>query len=742
MDQHKHHFHVSGLSCINCAQRTEQALGELPGVGFASVNLATGATFVAADRPIAFAELQAKVAEAGYAADRRFDPQLEERRYRAARFDVLLAWAVTLPLSLGMLLGMLGSPGHHQAAAGTWHASFPWLELLAGLVLLAGAGRGTLRGAWIAVTHRHANMDTLVSLGALASLSTALLHVLGRGPASLDLLPWSIPSYGTIAAMILALHLTGRYLESRLRDRAAKEVRALLALQAREARLVLPDRGELLVPLEALTPGQLVRVGVGERLPVDGEVVEGRSAVDESLLTGESVPVTRGTGDPVTGGALNLTGPLLVRVGRVGEESFLGEMIRLIQEVQGGKVPIQALADRVTAVFVPTIVLLALGSSLAWLFFHDTLAPLLAFATNWLPWAPPADDPLSVALFAGVATLLIACPCALGLATPLALARGTGLLARRGLIVRNAEAIQTASEVSVLVLDKTGTLTQGAPRVVTAEIDDADLRAALLLEARSSHPLARAVVAHAQERLPAGTPPLPAPEEVREVAGQGIQGRIGGVHYEVGRPDEGPGTGLRALPGQTRVVVRRAGQEVGTFILEDPLRAEAPAALTALSALGLHPVMATGDQEEAAWGVAARLGIAEVHAGVRPATKLSLVRSYQALGRRVLMVGDGINDAAALKGADIGVALGSGLDLAIDSADVVIVRGGVARLVDLLQISRRTFTAIRQNLFFAFLYNGVAIPLAMLGLLHPAVAEGAMVLSSITVILNGLRIRA
>jgi len=508
-----------------------------------------------------------------------------------------------------------------------------------------------------------------------------------------------------------------------------------LKLQAREA-LVLDEEGrEIPVPIEAVKAGALVSCRPGDRIPVDGEIASGRSAVDESMITGESIPVQRDVGDTVTGGSLNLTGPLKIRVTRVGPDTFLAKMIELIQEAQGSKIPIQAFADRVTNAFVPAVATLAVAAGLFWALGAGRFGPFLDRAAHVLPWITSVRDPLSLGVFAFITVIVIACPCALGLATPMALVAGTGQASRRGLVIRNAEAIQTASGIGIVVMDKTGTITEGQPKVVESSLDQATLEAAASLERHSNHPLAKAISAFCpgSEIEPDG---------MEETAGEGVRGFFGKTEIFVGRPSDPERYAGLLEQGRTVVEVRKDGVAAGYLAIADPLRDDAVEAVARLKEMGIRPVMATGDNELTARAVAKAAGIEEVHAGIRPEEKLSLVRDFQALGGKVLMVGDGMNDAAALKGADVGVAVGSGMDLAIDNADIVIVKGGVSRIADAVSISRQTLSVIRQNLFWAFAYNFLAIPLAMAALLHPVIAESAMAFSSISVILNSMRIRA
>jgi len=711
--QFKTSLTVTGMTCATCSRMVERSLKKVDGVVFAAVNLATETAFVVSERDIPREILETAVKNAGYSVSDERPEDLEKTRYRRIKKNVAVSWLVTAPLMALMVLHMLGRhvPFYHP------------LEFLGGALVIFWAGRDSLKGAWIALTHFHANMDVLVVAGSTAAWATSALAYYG--------LP--VASFGAVGAMIMALHLTGRYIESHLRDKASKEIRSLLSIQAREARVLEADGREIMIPIEAVKEEMVLLVKPGERIPADGAVTEGATSVDESMITGESLPVAKGSGDDVTGGSLNLTGPFRMRTTRVGEDSFLAKMVSLIQEAQGAKVPIQAFADRVTNYFVPGVAVLSLVSAFFWYRGAERFGSFLDGAGQWIPWVTSVRDPVSLAVFAFITTIVIACPCALGLATPMALITGTGAASRKGLIIRNAEAIQTARDVSVVVLDKTGTITEGNPSVAETDLSADDLAAAASVEAFSNHPLAKAIASASDERRPVGG--------VEEITGEGVRGTVDGVEYFVGKPGDPARYDEHLSMGRTVVEVRRAGVLAGFLAVEDPLREDAVEGVKRLSAMGITCVMATGDNEKTARAVAARVGIGEVHAGVRPDGKLDLVRQLQARGGKVLMTGDGMNDAAALKGADIGVAVGSGTDLAIDSADIVIVKGGISRLADAVAISRKTFTVIRQNLFWAFAYNVVAIPLAMAALLHPVIAEGAMAFSSISVILNSMRVK-
>ena len=714
MSENKMSFRVTGMTCTTCSKIVERALSKVEGVTYASVNLATESVFVAADDSVTFDVLEAAVEKSGYKILKEAPADIDDIKYREARKDLFFILLIGMPMSVLMFMHMAMGIHYH------WYSM---MEVTAGGVAIFWGGRKTLRGAWIALAHAHTNMDTLIAISAAASWVTAAMNYAG-----LD-----IPSFGTIGVMILMLHLTGRYIESHLRDRAAKQVKALMTLQPREARVV-SEGNTLMVPIEAVKPETLIQVNPGERIPLDGVVEEGLSGVDESLLTGESQPVAKDSGSDVTGGAMNLSGVLLIRTTKVGEDTFLSKMLDLVREAQGSKVPLQDLADRITLKFVPAVISLALISALVWYFFFDSLSLYIAPLAGYLPWPTAFGSPISAAAYSFVATLVIACPCALGLATPLALVVSTGEASKNGLLIRNAEAIQTLHEVDHAILDKTGTLTMGEPEVMEWELRDEAIPFVCALESNSGHPVAKAVA----RRL--GTHGCEKPESAEEVPGEGVTGRWGNDEWFVGRPLNRSRWTAKSALARTIVEVRKNGEPLGFFAISDPIRNDSKEAVSELARLGITTMMATGDVMEAALEIAGQAGIENVRWEVRPEDKLSIVRETQSRGKRVLMAGDGINDAAALKGAHVGVAMGGGMDLAVDSADIVILKGGISKIVSAVKISDKTWQVIRQNLFGAFFYNIIAIPLAMLGLLHPLAAELAMAASSITVILNSLRI--
>jgi len=719
--EQKKSLKITGMTCANCARIVEKALSKVDGVKFAAVNLATNTAFVVLEKDIPDEILQKAVESVGYGVSNEPIEAIEEKRLKRIKKNTLVSLAITIPLMVLMLLHMSGKQ----------IPFFKEIELISSAVVIFYAGRETIRGAAIALLHKHSNMDTLIFFGAVTAWLTNVISYFGL----------SIHPFGTIGAMIVSLHLVGRYIESSLRDKASKQVKELLSLQSKEARIIT-DKGELLVPIEAVKEGQLVLVKPGERIPVDGIIIEGYSSVDESMITGESIPIEKEINDEVVGGSLNLTGALKIKVTRAGEDTFLSKMISLVQEAQGAKVPIQQLADRITNYFVPTIISLALLSAFLWYFNFDFLSNLTHTIRMMLPWSLHEVDRLSFSIFVFLTTVVIACPCALGLATPMALIVGTSLAAKKGLLIRNAEAIQTVRNVGYVLFDKTGTITYGKPRVVVQHLPVDEGKKVKKIIQLSTHPLSKAIAEHLNTAYSSyATDVRETIEEFEEIHGKGLRAKIGADEYFIGKPKDVTNYEEYTSKGMSIVEVRRNDVIMGFFALEDTVREDSKRAIEELKSHGIIPVMVTGDNEKTAAHVAKIVGIEEIYANVKPEEKMDIVRKYQALGKKVVMVGDGINDAAALKAADIGIAIGSGSDLAIDSADIIITKGGISKVSDVISISKATFNAIKTNLLFAFLYNVVAIPLAMMGLLHPAIAEGAMAMSSITVILNSMSIR-
>jgi P-type Cu+ transporter len=734
---------VPGMGSDHCAGIVSTSLRRLPGVGSVDTNIANHRVTVTFDGEQTPADtLRAAVERAGYAvADMQVDApggggedrtaEIEEGYLREA---LTRLWIAAVPATLIMILMGLHMfwrplPGYLLIVA-----------LLAFPVVFLRGGWATHVSAWRSLTNRTANMDVLISMGSLPPYLIGLVGFI-----------YPMTSFIEMAATIMTFHLLGRYLETRAKGRASQAIRKLLTLGAKSAR-VLRDGEEVEVPIAELVVGDLMVVRPGDKIPTDGEVVEGASHIDESIATGESLPVAKAAGDSVLGATVNKEGRLKVRATRVGADTFLSQVIRLVEQAQGSKVPIQEFADRLTARFVPAVIVISLGSFVVWLLFAESLRPVLEWGAAFLPWVDPELGTLQVATLAAIAVLVIACPCALGLATPTAIMVGSGLGAERGVLIRSGEAIQTLKDVKVVVLDKTGTITRGEPsltEVVAAAGEDEStvLALAAAVENASEHPLAKAVVDGTRAR---GID-VAEVDDFASVTARGVRGRVGGRAVLIGNrrllAEEGV-AGLDALDGslaelegrgRTAVIVDAEGRAIGIVAVADTLKDDSREAIEAMHALGLRVVMLTGDNERAAQAVAEAVGIDEVRAGVLPDGKVDEIRRLQERhGPHVVMIGDGINDAPALKQANVGIAIGAGADVAIEAADVTLVRGELTKVVEAIRLSRATFAKIVQNMFWAWGYNVAAIPIAAIGLLHPMIGVIAMTTSSLSVIGNSL----
>lgn len=744
---------VDGMTCASCVRHVEQALVGVDGVLGADVNLITRQARVTFDPTRTTREaMAAAVVGAGYevpaprastaastgattqanlaAPSREESEEAEQRRLRR---DLLVAAVLGVPL---LVLAM-----SHGAIPGSDGPLGRWLQFALATPVVLGPGRVFFGRALGALRHRTADMNTLVSLGVGAAwlYSTVALVAPGLFPhAQHGALPHL---YFEASVAILGFVLLGKVLEARARRQLSDAVRGLVALQPAVAHR-LDGEGESDVPIAELRVGDRLLVRPGERVPTDGEVSEGVSSIDESMLTGESLPVDRAPGDQVSGGTLNQTGALVVRVRAIGRDTALARIVEAVEQAQGSKAPVARLADRVSAVFVPAVLLVASLALVAWL------------AVN------PTSDGLAAALERFVAVLVIACPCALGLATPAAVAVGTGRGAELGVLFKGGAALEATSQIDTVLVDKTGTLTTGHPALTTVSTLDGIEENTLLgwvaaAELRSEHPVGRALVEGARARGIA----LGAPQAFLSATGAGVEAQIDGVRVQVGTARwlgesgidvaalEGEASALAAR-GQTPVLVARQGRLVGLVAVADRPAPGAREAVARLQAMGLEVTMVSGDREGTARAIAAELGISRVIAEVRPEQKAEAVRAEQARGRRVAMVGDGVNDAPALVAADVGVAMGTGSDIAAASADITLLRGSIGALPAALGLGRRTLRVIRQNLFWAFVYNVVGIPVAAgllypwLGLqLSPVLASAAMSLSSVSVLLNSLRLR-
>ncbi|QNM95655.1 heavy metal translocating P-type ATPase [Chitinimonas koreensis] len=736
---------IGGMTCASCAARIEKVVGRVPGVESVAVNLATERASLRVWRGMPLDAVLAAIEKAGYSARRPPDAATTAPRPAAPWWPVALAAVLSLPLVLPMLLMPLGI---HWMLPG-------WLQLALAAPVQFVLGARFYRAGWLAARAGSGNMDLLVAIGTSAAFGLSL-HALWRGGAL----------YFEASAAVITLVLLGKWLETRAKRQTAAAIEALQALRPATARL-LQEGAEREVAIETVRVGDLVVVRPGERVPVDGEIVDGESALDESLLSGESVPVPRKVGDRATGGAVNGDGRLLLRCSAVGAETVLARIVRLVVDAQAAKAPIQRLVDRVSAVFVPVVLAIALATLAGW----------------WL-----AGAGFEAAVIHAVAVLVIACPCALGLATPTAIMVGTGVAARHGILIRDAEALERAHRVDAVAFDKTGTLTEGKPvllaciapagpaaadpaangpaagdagasnpatgipaaGVPAAAFDLPALTLAARLQAGSEHALARAVGRAAAEL---GLAPAAA-QSLQALPGRGLRGEADGEAYLLGntRLMHERGIALDALQAAA-AAFEAAGRTVswlarerdcallGLLAFGDAVKPGARAAVARLAAAGIEVALLTGDNAGAAAKVAAELGLARVEAGVLPAGKAERVAALRAEGRCVAMVGDGINDAPALAAADVGIAMGGGTDVAMQAAGITLMHGDPARVADALEVSRRTWNKIRQNLFWAFVYNAVGIPLAAFGLLSPVLAGAAMALSSVSVVGNALLLR-
>ncbi|MBF2026971.1 MAG: copper-translocating P-type ATPase [Oscillatoriales cyanobacterium C42_A2020_001] len=743
---------LRGMSCASCANTIETAIRSLPGVSACSVNFgAEVATITYNPRQTNVKAIQTAVDEVGYTAS-AIEPESltleddEEKAVRQAENQDLTrkVWVgsiISLILVVGSLPAMLGLS---LPFIPTWLHNF-WLQAILTAPVQFWCGRTFYVNAWKALKRRAATMDTLIALGTLAAYFYSLFVTIAPGFLTAQGIAPSV--YYEVSAIVVTLILLGRLFENRARGQTSEAIRKLIGLQAKTAR-VIRNGQERDLPIAEVALDDVILVRPGEKIPVDGEIIDGASTVDESMVTGESVPVKKRAGDEVIGATINRTGSFRFRATRIGKDTFLAQIVKLVQQAQGSKAPIQRLADQVTGWFVPVVIAIAITTFILW---YNLMGNV------------------TLALITTVGVLIIACPCALGLATPTSIMVGTGKGAENGILIKGAESLELAHKVQAIVLDKTGTITQGKPTVTdfvtvegTANGNELKLiRLAASVEQNSEHPLAEAVVQYARAQLGGadGDTPLSTVHEFEAIAGSGVQGtvcdrliQIGTQRWmqELGIPTstlEPQGEQLEYL-GKTVIWIAVDGRVEGMMGIADAVKPSSASAVRALQQLGLEVVMLTGDNHRMAEVIAREVGIQRVFAEVRPDAKVAKVAEIQREGKVVAMVGDGINDAPALAQADVGIAIGTGTDIAIAASDITLISGDLQAIVTAIELSRATIRNIRQNLFFAFIYNVAGIPIAagilfpIFGwLLNPIIAGGAMAFSSVSVVTNALRLR-
>lgn len=738
---------LKGMGCASCATQIEQAIQGVPGVEECSVNFSAEQARVKYNpRKANLDRIQSAVSEAGYTAEpleelgmRDIDAEQQSRQAEQQELQnkVIFGGIISTILVVGSLPMMTGIDWPFIPA---W-LHHPWVQFALTTPVFIWCGKSFFVGAWKSFKHHHADMNTLVALGTGSAYLYSL--VLSIFPGFFTVQGVMPEVYYEIAAVIITLILLGLLFENRAKGQTSEAIRKLMGLQAKTARVIRQGQ-EMDIPIQEVGVGDVILVRPGEKIPVDGTVLEGYSLIDESMVTGESVPVKKETGDEVIGATMNKTGSFKLKALRVGKDTVLAQIVKLVQDAQGSKAPIQRLADRVTGFFVPVVIAIAIATFVIW----------FAIMGN-----------LTLAIITTVGVLIIACPCALGLATPTSIMVGTGKGAENGILIKSADSLELAHKIQTIVLDKTGTLTQGKPTVTdyitvggTAHSNEIKLlRLAAAVESNSEHPLAEAVVDYAKAQ--GVEMPLPAVTNFEAVAGMGVQAMVSDRLVQIGTPRwmQELGIDTKALQtyqekweseAKTSPWIAVDGQIEGVFGIADALKPSSATAVRGLRRLGLEVVMLTGDNKQTAQAIAQEVGIHRVFAEVRPGQKADKVKELQAEGKIVAMVGDGINDAPALAQADVGIAIGTGTDVAIAASDITLISGDLQSIVTAIQLSKATIQNIRQNLFFAFIYNTASIPIAagilypLTGwLLNPILAGAAMAMSSISVVTNALRLR-
>jgi Cu+-exporting ATPase len=727
---------VSGMTCTACSNTIEKGLNKMDGITSANVNFAVEKVTIEYNpKKVRLISMQKKVAELGYDLDLEEDKEdgvdEDELRMQKSKKIMLISVGLSTAIMSLMMIHMFFRP----------IPGYLPITVVLGFPIIFGTGWHVHVGSWKALRNKSPNMDVLVTLGSLP-------------PYLIGFMGFFIPvqTFIEMATTIMTFHLIGKYLEVRAKGRASQAIKKLIQMGAKTAKIIV-DGEEIEIPVKDLQTGDIMVVRPGEKIPTDGKVIEGSSLIDESMATGESMPVRREKGHEVIGATINKQGLLKIEVTKIGKDTFLSQVIKMMEECQGSKVPIQEFADRITGYFVPAIIVITIATFISFNVFSEFHLGIVRWGATFLPWVNPDLTPLTLAFITSTAVLVISCPCALGLGTPTALMVGTGMGAEKGILIRNGEAIQTFKEVKAIAFDKTGTITKGKPAVTDIVLaKDVDEKVFLYfagtIENGSEHPLAHAIVEKAKsEKIKLGEV-----IDFNAVLGMGVEGMIDGqrvlvgnrklmtennIHYETYEKE------LVRLEeeAKTAMIIAKGNQLLGIVAVADPIKEDSAQAIATLERMGIKTAMITGDNKRTADAIGKKVGISHVIAEVLPDGKVEEIVRLQKLYGTVAMVGDGINDAPALKQANVGIAIGTGTDIAIEAADVTLVRGELSGIISAVKLSKAMFRKIKENYFWAWIYNAVFIPMAVIGLLHPLIGAAAMAVSSLNVVYNSLRLK-
>lgn len=724
---HKTKIEIADMDCASCAVDIEKEFNKVEGIKEANVNYANGKAIIKHSKDTEHHKITEAVEKAGYTVKGSLNPE-SEINYKK---EAIQAWTATIPVVGLMILSWANIEILTDFQINLF-------MLLFSTPVILYYGRNTFSSAINGLKQKNFNMDSLIMLGTLAAYSTGLMVFFTP-----------VQNYAGLGAMIMASHLVGTHLENKAKGKASTAIQDLLKLKADTA-TVIKDGAEKEINVEEVKVGDKVIVKPGEKIPVDGEIIEGETNIDESMATGESDLANKKQGDEVIGSTVNQTGMIKIRATKVGEDTFFSQVVDLVEEAQGSKVPIEDYADKVTHVFVPTVIAIAALTLIIWIILPEQMMSVAGFFEPYIPWIELGHGTITLAIFATVAVLVIACPCALGLATPTALMVGTGKAAENGILYRDGEAIQTMKDIDTIILDKTGTITKGKPEVTDLESEDKNklLELAASVEKGSEHPLGQAIIEKAQQKQIELVQPI----EFESFTGKGAKAKIREQTIYVGNEKlldqysieikhQEKAEELKKQ-GKTTIYVADKEKTIGVIAVADAIKEGSKEAVRQIQERGMETWMITGDNQKTANVIAKEVGIENVMSEVLPQDKIEKVEQLQNQGKTVAMVGDGINDAPALKQANVGIAIGTGTDIAIESSDVNIVKGKLSSIITAFNLSDKIFAKIKQNLFWAFIYNVVAIPIAFIGILHPLIAMAAMFASSISVVTNSTRLKS